>query len=176
MIHQKQGNNYQKIMIFGRPGSGKSTFAYYMSQKTQIPLYHLDKYFYVSNWIERDEKEFIKIQKKLVSNDKWIIDGNSIKTLEIRWSQADLIIYFNYSKITCLLRLIKRMFLKNKNIDDRATNCHEKLRFKFLKYMWYFNNKVTKTIERLKHKYSGSTFIEISSDKDLKIIKNMICK
>lgn len=39
---------YQKICIFGRPGSGKSTFALQLHKKLNLPLYHLDKYFYKS--------------------------------------------------------------------------------------------------------------------------------
>ena len=35
----------QRIMIFGRPGSGKSTFAVELALKLNLPLYHLDKYF-----------------------------------------------------------------------------------------------------------------------------------
>jgi len=34
---------FSKVMIFGRPGSGKSTFALALSQKTGLPLHHLDR-------------------------------------------------------------------------------------------------------------------------------------
>ncbi len=43
-------------MIFGRPGSGKTTFAFQLSQKTGLPLYHIDRHFYIDNWIARDYK------------------------------------------------------------------------------------------------------------------------
>lgn len=48
--------NFEYIMIFGKPGSGKSTFAFWLHQKTKIPLYYLDKYIYLQNWQERNEK------------------------------------------------------------------------------------------------------------------------
>lgn len=63
----------QRIMIFGLPGSGKSTFAFKLHQKTKLPLYHLDTYFYLDNWIERPKEEFLSLQRKLVSKDQWII-------------------------------------------------------------------------------------------------------
>jgi adenylate kinase family enzyme len=31
-----------KIMVFGDPGAGKSTFATALAQKTNIKLYHID--------------------------------------------------------------------------------------------------------------------------------------
>lgn len=51
----------KKIMIFGRPGSGKSTFATWLSQSLDLPLHHLDKHFYIRNWVERDYNEFLQI-------------------------------------------------------------------------------------------------------------------
>ncbi|WP_052046063.1 AAA family ATPase [Candidatus Paracaedibacter symbiosus] len=59
-------------MIFGRPESGKSTFAKQLCHQTGIPLYHLDRYFFIENWVERDEAEFLEIQRKLVAQDCWI--------------------------------------------------------------------------------------------------------
>lgn len=46
--------DFNKIMVFGLPGSGKSTFATKLAQFLNLPIYHLDKHFYVENWIERD--------------------------------------------------------------------------------------------------------------------------
>lgn len=48
-----------KIMIFGRPGGGKSTSANQLSKELGLPIYHLDKYFYVENWVERNYQEFL---------------------------------------------------------------------------------------------------------------------
>ncbi|HXF90407.1 MAG TPA: AAA family ATPase, partial [Candidatus Nitrosotenuis sp.] len=92
----------KRIVIFGRPGCGKSTFALSLHQATGIPLYHLDKYFFTSNWVERDYGEFLAIQQSIIDQDQWIIDGNSIRSLEMRFARADLVLYFNYSKWVCL--------------------------------------------------------------------------
>lgn len=35
----------QRIMIMGRPGSGKSTFSIKLQTMLNIPLFHLDKHF-----------------------------------------------------------------------------------------------------------------------------------
>ena len=87
-----------RIMIFGCPGSGKSTFALTLHQAAGIPLYHLDKYFYTTNWFERDYAEFLAIQQSLIDTKSWIIDGNCLKSLAMRYKKADLILYFNYPR------------------------------------------------------------------------------
>ena len=160
--------NFKKIMIFGRPGSGKSTFAYKLSKTIGLPLYHLDKHFFTSGWVERDYQEFMQIQKEMVQTNAWIIDGNSVRSLETRWEHADLVLYFNYHKIICLFRLLKRLFFKANYIDDRAINCKENLNFKLIKYMWTFEERVNKIIFDLKEKYPAAQFIEINSEQDLK--------
>ena len=131
-----------RIMIFGRPGSGKSTFAYKLSQQTGLPLHHLDKHFFVSGWVERNNQEFMQIQQDISKDSAWIIDGNSTRSLETRWKNAELVLYFNHNRIVCLYRLIKRLFIKAVHIDDRADNCPEILRFKLIKYMWTFEARV----------------------------------
>lgn len=157
----------QQIMIFGRPGSGKSSFACKLAHKTRLPLHHLDKHFFISNWVEREYTEFLEIQCKLITRKQWIIDGNSIRSLEMRWQHADLVIYFNYNQWLCLYRLIKRCFMHNRNIDDRAPNCPEILRWPLVKYMWNFENRVSAEINMLRSKYPNTNFIEVTSDSEL---------
>jgi adenylate kinase family enzyme len=160
--------DYSRIMIFDRLGSGKSTFALKLSKNTGLPLYHLDKYFFEDNWKERDYNEFLEVQQSLVKQDKWIIDGNSTKSFEMRYSKADLAIYFNYPKSICYWRIFKRLFCKDKQIDDRANDCKETVRMSLLKYMWSFEERVANQLTELKSKYPNCKFIEITSDKNLR--------
>jgi len=158
-------------MIFGRPGGGKSTFALALHKKTGIPLHHLDKHFYESNWIERNYQEFLQIQDSIVCQELWIIDGNSIRSLEMRYCRADLIVYFQYPRLLCYWRILKRLFNKNSEIDDRAKGCKETINWGLLSYIWTFEKRVAKQIQRLMWKYPKTKFVEINSDKTLKKLK-----
>ena len=163
-----------RIMIFGRPGSGKSTFALHLSKTTNLPLHHLDKYFFTKNWAERDTQEFLEIQQSIVDRDTWIIDGNSIKSLEMRYSRANLVLHFNYSRWICYFRVFKRMFHKNPEIDDRAKDCPEKISWKLLKYMWSYKQRVSATIAYLRKKYPRVPFVEIRNNKNLLELKKIL--
>ena len=166
--------NNHKIMIFGRPGSGKSTFALKLHNATKIPLYHLDKYFFVANWAKRDNNEFMQMQHDIVNKDTWIVDGNCTKSLETRYSRADLCLYFNYPKILCLWRMIKRLFHDREHIDDRAEGCPEVVRWQLITYMWTFEKRVQSTIPKLKHKYPKVQFIEIANNQQLQELSTHI--
>lgn len=151
-------------MIFGRPGGGKSTFAYALHKRTGIPLHHLDKHFYESNWVQRD----YQIQQSMVQQEAWIIDGNSTKSLEISYKHADVVIYFNYPRHICYWRMFKRWLRKNKAIDDRAAGCTETINWGLLSYMWSFENRVKDSVAALKNAYPYVVFHEVHSDAELK--------
>jgi adenylate kinase family enzyme len=158
---------YQRIMIFGLPGSGKSTFAVHLAHRLKLPLHHLDKHFYIENWVERDKEQFLNIQQNLVNQDRWIIDGNAIRSLEMRYSRADLVLYFATSRPICFGRLIKRRFFKNKYIQDRAEGCGESLPSHLIKYMWTFDRRVQPILEQLQKSYPLTPFYKIRSMQDL---------
>lgn len=82
----------KRVMIMRRLGSGKSTFAYQLHQKTTLPLCHLDKYFFTDYWQERNDEKFIAIQQELVNQEQWIIDGNSTKSFEMRYKYGRVLI------------------------------------------------------------------------------------
>jgi adenylate kinase family enzyme len=167
-------HNIKKIMIFGRAGSGKSTFALQLHKALNIPLYNLDKYFFTANWVERDYPEFLNIQQQMVDSDAWIIDGNCIKSLEMRYSKADIVLYFIYPKTICYFRVFKRLFYKNKEIDDRALNCPETIGLNLIKYIWGFENRVNDQINDLKEKYPNVKFFKIKNTCELNNIKNKL--
>lgn len=159
--------DFKRVMIFGRPGSGKSTFAAWLSSVSGFPLYHLDKYFFIRNWVEQDYNVFLQRQQEMLHTEHWIIDGNSTRSLERRWSKADLVLYFNYPRALCLFRLFKRFLSPSPSLDDRAPGCKEILRFSLLKYMWEFEERVAGDIKVLKGRYPQAVFREIRSDVDL---------
>ncbi len=101
----------------------------------------------------------------------WIIDGNSTKSLEIRYSRADLVLHFNYPQWICYFRVFKRIFDKNSDIDDRAECCPERASWKLLKYMWGYEKRVEEPIAYLREKYPDVPFIEIKNNPDLRMIE-----
>jgi adenylate kinase family enzyme len=157
----------KRCIIFGIPGSGKSTFALRLSHLLNLPLFHLDKYFFTSGWQERNYEEFLAIQKKLIKKDSWIIDGNATRSLEIRYKEADLVIYFRFNRLLCLYRIFKRLITKNPRISDRAEGCQEKVRLRLVKYLFGFPKRVESHLKELKKKYPSTPFYEFVNDKQM---------
>ncbi|WP_010300877.1 hypothetical protein [Candidatus Odyssella thessalonicensis] len=158
-----------RILMFGRPGSGKSTCAVNLGERLSLPVYHVDKIFFKSQWQARDRQEFMHLIQTWVDQEHWIIDGNGMGTLESRFGCADIAIYFNLPWFICLWRVFKRLwFARDPRIDDRAPSSPERVRWGLIKYMLFFRKRYRAKIYRLAQAYPQVRFIEVNSDEHIK--------
>ena len=172
---------YKRIMIFGSPGSGKSTLGLRLSKKLGLPLYHNDKYFYTHNWIERDIQEFFDISCALTKQDAYIMDGNCMRMmLERNVPDVDMMIYLDVPRLKCLYRVLKRyvfnmIFGKNKELQDRAPGCDEQLSWHFLSHnLWTYKKRQEPRIELVRAKYPHIIFMHIDTVEKLQKLENML--
>ncbi len=124
---------YERIVIFGSPGAGKTTLAQKLGDILDIKVFHLDCYFWLPGWKEKPIKERIAIQQAFVQEKRWIIEGTYLNSSDIRLNAADTIIFLDISVWLCLWHSIKRRFeYRNKLRADLAEGCHEKLRLSYI--------------------------------------------
>ena len=116
----------KRVLIIGNAGSGKTTFARKLAEKTGLPLVHLDKLYWNGNWHHVKREEFDTILQKELEKPVWIIDGNFNRTLPHRLQYCDTVFYFNVSTLTCLWGITKRVLQSyGKTRDDMGGNCPE---------------------------------------------------
>ena len=92
----------KKVIIIGCPGSGKSTFARKLHEKTGIPLYYLDMLYWNIDKTAVSRDEFDSRLSKILSYDKWIIDGNYQRTMEKRIAACDTVFFLDIPCDVCL--------------------------------------------------------------------------
>ena len=93
---------FQKAIVIGCPGAGKSTFARILSDKTHLPLYYLDMLWHKPDRTTVDRTIFDEKLKEIVLKDKWIIDGNYGRTLEMRIQSCETIFLLDFPVEECL--------------------------------------------------------------------------
>ncbi|MGM9683836.1 MAG: DNA topology modulation protein [Eubacteriales bacterium] len=132
-----------KIAVIGYSGSGKSTLAALLANKYSIPLLHLDTVQFRENWQERDFDEALETVTRFMQQDDWIIDGNYAKFLrDERLMKADRIIFMDFSRLSCLHRVIKRYrTYKNRTRESMAPGCPEKLDVEFVTWVLFGGRK-----------------------------------
>ncbi|MFR4248582.1 MAG: DNA topology modulation protein [Leuconostoc lactis] len=156
---------HNKFMIIGCGGSGKSTLARKLSDKMDVPVFHLDALLWHDNWEMSSKDEQRHIINNVLDKDQWIIDGNYSATLDMRVAKADTIIFIDRSRVMCLYNVLKRyIHYKGRSRPDMHDNCPEKIDFEFLHWIWTFNkNRKPKIIKML---------AAVQNTKNVVILKN----
>lgn len=92
----------KKIIIIGSPGAGKSTFARKLRDVTGLPLYYLDMLWHTPKRIHISREEFDARLDQIIKSDRWIIDGNYQRTLEVRLKACDTVFLMDFPLELCL--------------------------------------------------------------------------
>lgn len=159
----------KRILIIGNAGSGKTTFAKVLAEKTNLPLIHLDKLFWCGEWEHLSREEFDDVLQKELDKPEWIIDGNFSRTLPHRLEYADTVFYFDLPTITCLwgstVRVIKNY---GKTRDDMGGNCPEyfdKQKASLYKAIFSFNRTHRKKYRKLLGEQNNKNVVIFKSRK-----------
>lgn len=107
-LMDEQGNQVvrskmlNKVIVIGSPGAGKSTFSRKLRDVTGLPLYYLDMLWHKPDRTTISREEFDTKLEEILMRDKWIIDGNYNRTLEIRLKYCDTVFLMDYPLDVCL--------------------------------------------------------------------------
>lgn len=130
----------ERILIIGCSCSGKSTLAKAMHEKLGLPLVHLDQLWWQDGWTQVSIGEFDSRLDRALEMEKWIIDGNFSRTMPLRLSKCDTIIYLDFNRWDCLLGMCRRVLGSyGKTRPDMSPNCPEHFDLDFVKWIWNYN-------------------------------------
>lgn len=91
-----------RVLIIGCPGAGKSSFARKLREKTGLPLSYLDNLWHRPDKTTVSREQFDSELNKIMRNDRWIIDGNYLRTLPERLRLCDTVFLLDYSVENCI--------------------------------------------------------------------------
>ncbi|MDB5245503.1 MAG: ATPase [Parcubacteria group bacterium] len=156
-----------RISVVGISGAGKSTLSNKLGKKLNLPVFHLDKYFWAVGWKKRYEtkEEFTLIVDGFVNQDKWIIDGNyTSSNIDLRFERADTIIFLDFPKYVSLWRVCVRV-LDRKQPFDKTEGVKQKVDWALIK--WILNYKVDEMRERIERYRNSKNIFIIKNSKEI---------
>ena len=145
----------RKIIVIGCPGSGKSTFSRELSNKTGIPLYHLDMMYWNADRTTVERSVFLECLSDVLGKDSWIIDGNYASTMELRLAACDTAVFLDYPTEVCLDGIEKR---RGKPRDDIPWVENE-LDSEFVERVVSYNGEQRPKVLELLSKYGDKNII-----------------
>lgn len=98
----QEGISLKKVIVIGCPGAGKSSFARELRDASGIPLYYLDMIWHRPDRTNVSREEFDLRLREILQKDRWIIDGNYLRTLEMRLQECDTVFLLDYPVEVCL--------------------------------------------------------------------------
>ena len=145
----------KKIIIIGSPGSGKTTFAEKLRDKTGLQLFYLDAIWHRADKTHISREEFDIRLGEILSLDSYIIDGNYSRTIERRISACDTVFLFDLPTEVCLAGAMSRLGKKRVDMPWIDTELDEE----FKKEIEEFREKKLLEIYALFGKYNDKNII-----------------
>jgi adenylate kinase family enzyme len=92
----------QRVIVIGCPGAGKSTFSRALRDRLGLPLYYLDMLWHREDKTTVEREEFDRRVAEILAEEEWIIDGNYLRTMEMRMKRCDTVFFLDYPLELCL--------------------------------------------------------------------------
>ncbi|HIZ80425.1 MAG TPA: adenylate kinase [Candidatus Lachnoclostridium stercorigallinarum] len=106
----------KKVIVIGCPGAGKSTFSRKLREETGLPLCYLDMIWHRPDGTNVTREEFDGKLREILKGDRWIVDGNYLRTLEVRLAACDTVFLLDYPLEVCLEGAASRIGKKREDL------------------------------------------------------------
>lgn len=141
----------ERILVIGSPGAGKSTFARRLREITGLPLHHLDLLWHRPDRTNSTQEEFDAALAGILRGERWIIDGNYSRTLEMRLAACDTAFFLDYPLEVCLAGAQARIGRKREDFPYLETELDPE----FYRWILDFPKEHLPRLRRLAAKYRG---------------------
>jgi adenylate kinase family enzyme len=97
-----------RVLIYGVTGSGKTTLARQVAEKTGLPWHSVDDLTWEPGWISVPPAEQRRRIAAICAGERWIIDSAYSSWLDLVLARADLIVALDYPRWRSLAWLTRR--------------------------------------------------------------------
>jgi adenylate kinase family enzyme len=139
----------KRVLVIGCSGGGKSTLSLKISERFNLEYLSYDREVrWLPGWQVRDREEQRLIVADLVIRDRWVMDGTTVSTFDLRLPRADLLIWVRVPRHVALSGVARRVLTNYGRVrSDMAEGCPEQLPdLEFLTFIWTFETRVAPRI------------------------------
>ena len=137
----------KRVLIIGCPGSGKSTFGRGLAAASGLPLHYLDMIWHKPDRTTVSTDEFDRSLSALLATDRWIIDGNYMRTIGLRLGHCDTVFFFDLPTDVCLQGATARIGKPRPDMPWTETELDEEFRQWILDFGIHTRPEIIKELE-----------------------------
>lgn len=109
------------MLIYGVTGSGKTTLARQLADRTGLPWHSVDDLTWEPGWVTISAEEQRRRISAICAGDRWILDTAYSQWMDVVLERTDLIVALDYPRWWSLSRLVRRTFMR---AVDRRPICN----------------------------------------------------
>jgi adenylate kinase family enzyme len=137
-----------RILVVGCSGGGKSTLSQKLAWQFALTYVSIDRdILWLPGWVQRGKDEQRRRIAERIAGDRWIMDGTSPSSFDIRLPRADIVIWVRMPRLLCIWGVVTRWLRYiGRTRPEMAPGCIEKIDWEFLRFIWTFEEKFTPRI------------------------------
>jgi adenylate kinase family enzyme len=89
--------------------------------------------------VEPPKDEWDRRVREMIAGERWILDGNYGRTVDVRFAAADTIVFLDFPRRISIPRVVRRAIVyRGRTRPDLAEGCPEQVPLEFLLYLWRY--------------------------------------
>lgn len=158
----------KRVFIYGVCGSGKTTLAKRVSEKTGLPWHSVDDLTWLPNWEEVPVDDQRAKIHAICEAEQWILDTAYSKWLDIPMAHAEQVIALDYPHWVSFLRLVRRTVLRAVDKKPICNGNHENWKLMFSRksiILWNLHSFRSKQRRIAEMEQAGMNVLRLKSPK-----------
>ena len=98
----------RRVLVYGVTGSGKSTAAARIAERTGLPLTLVDELTWLPGWVPLEVEAQRELFAEIVAGERWVLDSAYSHWIDLVLARTDLVVGLDYPRWLSLSRLVRR--------------------------------------------------------------------